>query len=450
MGIWNQRKQKSAYKPLPDDTYDSNYFKINYDNKYKTVRDHTNKRQVFSAEKIIEEMMSVGISLYNAIDILKEISPVFRRDISTKVIHRAIYQALVRRNSSSSETFLWGTKKAITIIGEGGFEYDLSFNVLRSLILDTLSYQGWEHSKKTLKFVTNELFRITRSFRAFKIKEVVIQNLIPLIFRQVIGFNPFDVDPVQYCHIAQQYFEDAPVRVHSQEEIIEKVTDAYLDVCRSILVPFRYLPGPNVHNTSAMLVKLAKDKLHEEKYVTLDERLLYVSGQTSNLFAKVTQKPETIYEHRKHLEELIQELIAYSERINTEYSLRAIHILHYSGVELFSWHDDSESHDNLLFGAAMTGIQGLLQEISSGGKTRVIEQENSVITIEIRKSFYVIFIADVRSSGLISKHGKITRLIEKDLGEEINSFTGVTTDLNIKLQPIISDFLSQIGIKASF
>ncbi|MCK5342792.1 MAG: hypothetical protein KAR20_05280, partial [Candidatus Heimdallarchaeota archaeon] len=114
MGIWNQRKQKSAYSPLPDDTYDSNYFITNYDNKYKTVRDHANRRQLFSAEKIIEEMMSVGISLYNAVDILKEISPVFRRDISTKVIHRAIYQALVKRNSSSSETFLWGTKKAIT------------------------------------------------------------------------------------------------------------------------------------------------------------------------------------------------------------------------------------------------------------------------------------------------------------------------------------------------
>jgi hypothetical protein len=450
MGIWDQRKRRPTYSPLPEDTLDANYFKTNYDNKYKTVRDHTGKRQVFSAEKIIEEMMSVGISLYDAIDILKEISPVFRRDISTKVIHRAIYQSLVKRNSSSSETFLWGTKKAITIIGEGRVEYDLSFNVLRNLVLDALAYQGWEHSKKTLKFVTNELFRITRSFRAFKIKEAVIQNLIPLIFRQVIGFNPFDVDHVQSCPIAKQYFEDTSTKNDSHEEIVEKLTEAYFDVCRSILVPFRYLPGPNIHNTSAMLLKLAKDKLNEEKYVTLDERLLYISGQVSNLFAKITEKPEIIEEHRDNVEELIQELITYSERINSEYRLRAIHILHYSGAELFSWHDSSESQTNILFGAAMTGIQSLLQEISSGGKTKVIEQENSVTLITSLESFYVIFVADARNSGLISKHGKITRFIEKSLGAEINKFNGVTTDLNLKLQPIISEFLTQIGIKPSF
>ncbi|MDH5401396.1 MAG: hypothetical protein OEZ01_01765 [Candidatus Heimdallarchaeota archaeon] len=392
-----------------------------FDKVFKTVRKN-GLIIPFSIDTILKDMIDLGISPLQAIDIAYSIHPFLADGIDTKKIFQLI--------SQSAEIFvpekeIQNILKTVNeILLNNNTRIPFNYTSVRLILSNYLI--KFQYSNSILKELTDEMVRVSKSLRLTEIKEVTIEKLIPAVTRNILGINPFIQErclddyknTLNIVKLINNAWDLIP-----KEEKVSNLISLFNSIYRVILLSFNYLPGSNIHKTMSQVNKFVAEYSHKE-HDSIQAKEIYLLGKSTKELLDILNHKDNQTIHLHVWLEFIDILAEVVKGLMNRGAMKWIIVVDPFGNELYAKFSTKTNHNRPLMAMALSGIQTMINELTDQSIKQIEHTEGSYLLIERRQLFSVLTMVDLSTHLVRQKLEALADYIEIELHLEIKEFRG--------------------------
>lgn len=405
----------------------------------------------FSLEIILDDLISSGIPVLDAIDCVLNIKPNLRNKMDVRTISKIINKTLDDMDYGPSYHIKGTLNKQIRMKFKDS-EQVLNFKTLKEFVNSELYI--YDLTSKTFRAIVEELFRIIKSLRTKVIDEKILKNMLSSSCLNIVGVNPFDVnnrneDYLQLVKLMRQF--DNTWSILPVEEKYILVENIFNHIFKIILISFKYLPGHvfsstlyQITNFSTRMGQLQHPVLSDKEIFQLGKmarkidnmRKLYKRSNISQLKKSINR--QNWVDELSTLDNVVQGLMNHG-------SVYWIILVDNMGNELISkFASNASTRNKNLLSMAMSGVQTLVSEITNTSINQ-IDQEKTSILIEKRGLFSLMMLVQKPVRHKFQQVlDEIARYVEINFEKEIMQFKGklnVFKELEIYIEEKMKDLM---------